>query len=231
MNIAAHEDRPGLRERKKRATWAALHRAALTLVDSRGLDQVTVDDIAAAADVSPRTFFNYFRTKEDALTGVDPHYVDELVATLRDRPESESPVAACRAVLLWDCERVLRGEDLWEKRVRVATRHRDLFQSAWATSAHLEIELTRALAHRMGLDPKRSPLPGILAGTTIVVRRSAVRTWVLGGFTQGYRDVLDSTLAQLAHIAALDPAATGSSPQSPPSTPSTPSTPGPPPPA
>ncbi len=71
---------PGsLRERKKQATRRSLRRIALQLVSDRGFAQVTVEDIAAAADVSPRTFFNYFPSKEAAVFGADPERTAELL--------------------------------------------------------------------------------------------------------------------------------------------------------
>jgi len=88
----------GLRERKKLATRLALHQAALELVAERGLDGVSVDDIAARADVSPRTFFNYFSTKDEAVLGLDPTATERLVAAFRARPATESPVQAMRVV-------------------------------------------------------------------------------------------------------------------------------------
>ncbi len=62
----------GLRERKRLATRRAIQLAALRLVKSRGLDSVTIDDISHDADISPRTFFNYFPSKESALVGEGP---------------------------------------------------------------------------------------------------------------------------------------------------------------
>src|SRR5919206_1142741 len=95
-----HHDRvtTGLRERKKLATRLAIHEAALRLVAERGLDRVSVDDIAQRADVSPRTFFNYFPAKDDAVLGLDPGATDRMVEAYADRPPGESPVQALRAV-------------------------------------------------------------------------------------------------------------------------------------
>jgi AcrR family transcriptional regulator len=79
----------GLRERKKAETRSALGQAALRLAIERGVDGVSADEIAAAANVSVRTFHNYFNSKDSAvIAGFDDHigaYVDEL----RGRPSSE----------------------------------------------------------------------------------------------------------------------------------------------
>src|SRR5579871_5272327 len=93
-----------LRERKKLATRRQLRAAALHLVAERGMANVTVEDIAAAADVSPRTFFNYFPSKEAVLFGGDP----DRAAALRDRVASYRPgqpaLEALRAVLGQDAQ-------------------------------------------------------------------------------------------------------------------------------
>jgi AcrR family transcriptional regulator len=67
----------GLRERKRIATRRAIQLAALQLATERGFDRVTIDEISHAANVSPRTFFNYFPSKESAIIGELPELPDE----------------------------------------------------------------------------------------------------------------------------------------------------------
>src|SRR5579863_10445214 len=86
----------GRRERKKRATRLALKAAALDLVAARGFARVTVEDIADAADVSVRTFFNYFASKEAAIIGEDPELVEALKEDLVGLPATLGPLAAVR---------------------------------------------------------------------------------------------------------------------------------------
>src|SRR4051794_1163974 len=90
----------GLRERKKRATRQALHSAALRLVAERGFEDVTIEDIAAAADVSPRTFFNYFGSKEDVIVNPDADRVERLKGLLAEHTADEPPLDVLESVLI-----------------------------------------------------------------------------------------------------------------------------------
>jgi AcrR family transcriptional regulator len=90
----------GRRDRKKQATRQALRSAALRLVAERGFANVTIEDITEVADVAPRTFFNYFPSKESAVIGADPERVALMRSSLIGRPSTESPIEALRAVLV-----------------------------------------------------------------------------------------------------------------------------------
>jgi AcrR family transcriptional regulator len=91
------EPRPGLRERKKAKTRAAIQREALRLFREQGYEATTIEQIAEAAEFSPSTFFRYFPTKEDVVMYDDLDPV--VIAAFEAQPRELSPVAALRAAL------------------------------------------------------------------------------------------------------------------------------------
>jgi AcrR family transcriptional regulator len=100
MPVVDDPTQPGLRERKKQQTRQALTDAALRLFAEYGYDKTTVADIAAAADVSTRTFFSYFRAKEDVLfAGADQRTAAIAEAFDAVQPESTSPIDALRRLV------------------------------------------------------------------------------------------------------------------------------------
>ncbi len=89
----------GLRERKKARTREALRDAAMVLFTRQGFDGTTVEEIADACEVSPRTFFRYFPTKEDVLFADSDARRGILLAVLAERPAHEPPVVALHAAM------------------------------------------------------------------------------------------------------------------------------------
>ena len=89
----------GLRERKKARTREALQEAAMDLFTRQGFDRTTVEEIADACEVSPRTFFRYFPTKEDVLFVDSDVRRERLLAVLADQPVDESPFRALQAAM------------------------------------------------------------------------------------------------------------------------------------
>ena len=97
MNEAPPGERPGLRERKKARTRAAIREHALRLFREQGYGATTVEQIAAAAEVSPSTFFRYFPTKEDVV--VQDGFDDRMFEAFDRQPSSLTPIAAIRAAM------------------------------------------------------------------------------------------------------------------------------------
>lgn len=95
MRVAAG----GLSERKMQRTRRELARAAAELFIEQGYDATTVEDIAAAAEVSPRTFYRYFPAKEDVVLALGESRTDALLAALRSRPADEPPLRAVQAAV------------------------------------------------------------------------------------------------------------------------------------
>src|SRR3954471_6393609 len=98
--VALSPSAPGRRERKKLATRAAVREAALRLAVRHGVENVTVEQIAAEADVAERTFFNHFATKEEAVVAAAAGGAEALVAESRARPPGEPVLRALRQAVL-----------------------------------------------------------------------------------------------------------------------------------
>jgi AcrR family transcriptional regulator len=194
-----------LRERKKLATRRSLRRAALDLIAERGFGHVTVEDIAAAADVSPRTFFNYFASKEAALFGTDP---DEAAA-LRERVARAAPgepvLGALRAIVADGVNAraaglaELGGDPAdWLARMKELRANPHLRAAQAAQMAKVERALIEGIAERLGADPERDPYPGLLAAVVAGVFRFSLTFWAASGGTVPPGQVVDLAFQALA---------------------------------
>ncbi|MBM7814282.1 TetR/AcrR family transcriptional regulator [Saccharothrix algeriensis] len=164
----------GLRERKKTATRLALHEAALRLALEHGPERVTVEAIADAAEVSRRTFSNYFAGKEEALFHGDLLRLRRLLDLVRARPADEPPRAAlagAAAGLLAESDRL---DPAWVAQRRLLRGHPSLVAHQVAAHAAVERDLAAAVAAR-GADELRSR---VLAATFLAALRAATAHWL-----------------------------------------------------
>ncbi|MER7251617.1 TetR family transcriptional regulator [Kribbella sp. NPDC000426] len=139
----------GLRERKKLQTRAALADAALRLALEKGPDNVTVEEIAEAADVSVRTFFNYFPHKEHAILGRNPEHLERALDRMRTAPAEESPLTTMWFVVQ-DVLRDLESDGQLSRRGELIMSSPTLLYQLMMSSFDDERQLTAALAIRMG---------------------------------------------------------------------------------
>ncbi|RZU32052.1 TetR family transcriptional regulator [Blastococcus saxobsidens] len=188
----------GLRERKKLATRQALHLAALQLVAERGLDAVSVDDIAERAQVSSRTFFNYFPSKVDAVVGLDPTTPFQVSSDFSARPATESPVQALRAVQRARAQEMAEEEELWPLRMTVIDAHPSLVQRLIAAFGEAELALAEAIAERTGTRVGVDVYPTLLAAVQGCAMRISLQRWVATDFTASLPDLVDEAWDALA---------------------------------
>ena len=192
---------PGRRERKKRATYLALRAAALDLVSERGFCNVTVEDIAEAGDVSVRTFFNYFSSKEDALVGDDAQGREAMRAELLALPAEVAPLEALRAVVLGRLRAIaadldLSGEDhdAWARRF-AAVHAQPEVQLAYAKHLTVVEQLvTDALVERMGGETHRQAA-AVVTAAAMAVMRAVMRTTVQRDGDGAIEAVVEGTAA------------------------------------
>lgn len=183
----------GRRERKKLETRRAISRAALDLALENGLDNLTVEAISEAADVSPRTFFNYFPSKEDALVTDAARIGDELRPLILERPAGESPMQVLRAVFIEHDPFALvhANRERAVARQRLLQEHPTLIARQWAQHSLLERTVSEAFAERYGVDPAEDLRPALLAGVMGSAVRAALRRWA-GDGTDSLQHLIDT---------------------------------------
>lgn len=157
----------GLRQRKKAATRAALRAAAVRLYRRDGPDGVTVEDICAEVQVSPRTFFNYFNVKDEALFGMDQQQREMLAAGVAERPEDEDVLTAVQAIL----EGIIDdGAGLWQEQMFLLREYPELLPRLHAASRATEEALAYGIAQRTG-----RAVADAFVRTTSAVAMTAIR--------------------------------------------------------
>jgi AcrR family transcriptional regulator len=145
----------GLRERKKQQTRRAIADAAKRLFLERGFEQVSVAEVARAADVSEQTVFNYFPTKEDLVYERMDTFEHELLAAVRERPAGESPLRAFARFILDRSDRAASGEG--RRRVAELTRLVSASPSLMARERQIVGTYTDALAGLLAEETGASP--------------------------------------------------------------------------
>jgi AcrR family transcriptional regulator len=156
---------PSGQERRRRRTQRALQAAAIALAGRRGLTDVTADDIAAAAGVSRRTFFNHFPSKAAALFDPDPSDADRLAQLLAAASGSADPWRALQTALV---SFVAGHENVIVVRRRLIAASPELAQYHRTAHAHVEVAIDRWAREQPGLDDFLATLYAHTAGAILL---------------------------------------------------------------
>ena len=186
---------PGLRERKKQKTRWAIQEHALRLIGEQGYDATTVEQIAAAAEVSPSTFFRYFPTKEDVVLADD--YDPLLLAAYEAVPPEVAPIAALRQAMHDSFSEIGPEEQARVlERTKLSLSVPALRARALENLAGTIALLAEPIARRLGRDPSdlgARTLAGAFLGAMLV----AIFEWVETDGARPLPDLMDETLGHL----------------------------------
>ncbi|MEU5507360.1 TetR family transcriptional regulator [Streptomyces fungicidicus] len=206
----------GLRERKKRATRAALAEAAVRLAAEHGAEKVTVEAISAAAGVSVRTFFNYFDTRDDAFVVIDADAGARIRRSVREASAALSPLEALRDAMAAELAEAEQQHELWRLHAQVLRASPHLLVRTLGAHLADETGLAEAVAARIRAggpvtaepasasssdEERRGALdlyPRLLAGVASTAVRTSVEHWCARPEEAAFLDVFQEVFALLA---------------------------------
>jgi AcrR family transcriptional regulator len=141
------------RERKKQRTREQIVERAMALFDERGFEHVTIAEIAAAADIAPRTFFSYFPSKEDVVFHDFDVIFDSIKQRIDERPEGESTMDALRAFVVGIVQQMDHQDPAEQCRRRVISSSPSLQQHDRELVGRIEHVIADGLARDLGVEP------------------------------------------------------------------------------
>lgn len=204
----------GLRERKRAATKRAIQHAALSLVAERGFDGVTVEEISRQADVSPRTFFNYFAAKEEALTADSPHLPDhEAVEAFLRADDGRDLLSAVAWLLAESAKAASFDPELMRLRRVVGREHPQLLALNLANMRRFEVDLADLVARRIVAEagegdvdaPELIEQSRFISMVSLAVSRYAWLAWANGQGSRSLHDEVDESFARMRALGAAVP--------------------------
>lgn len=192
---------PGLRERKKQATRDALSMAALRLAVERGLDNVLVEDIAAEAGVSPRTFNNYFASKYEAISSRAVDRIFRVGEALLARPADE-PLwdAITAAVLEVHAGATTLPSPEWLAGLRPVLSSPAMTGDLLKTFVKMQRSLAAAIADRLG-EGHHGMYPEVVAAAVAGATQVANDHWLRADPPVPLYSLLETALRQLRGMA------------------------------
>ncbi|MFC5930947.1 TetR family transcriptional regulator [Cryobacterium melibiosiphilum] len=202
-------EEPGLRERKRLATRRAIQYAVLTLTRERGIDKVTIEDISRVANVSPRTFFNYFPSKDAALVGDAPSLAsaEDIERFVHAGPGGDI-LGQVSTLLAASLTRTESDREIHQLRKAVMKDNVYLFGMRMATLRGYEDQLQEVIARRFVVDrPDRADDPTALQQQSLLFTliavaaiRHAWRCWAEGDGTTSLSARVAASFAEVYTI-------------------------------
>ncbi len=199
-----------LRERKKLKTRESIQREAMRLIQKQGYDKTTIEQIAAAVDVSPSTFFNYFPSKEDVV--LYDAYDPIIGKLLLERPADEPLSVAIRNVLEEMAGIFERDRDIILARARLWIKEPSLRARLWEEMERGQVFMSALIAQRSGRDADDFEIR-VTVMVIVMAAMEAMREWVRhdgkGSFVATVRRALDLVDAQARLDSLSSPGPTG----------------------
>jgi AcrR family transcriptional regulator len=200
---------PDRRERRRLKRRDEVALVAVRLFLERGFHDVTVDEIAEAADIAPRTFFRYFATKDEVLFIDHDEKRERLRDMIAGSPTDEPILSSVRHAVMALADQYEQESETMLLASQVVAATPSLEAAAIERQDAWEDELVGMIAARLGVDPERDLRPRVVASTTMAALRSAHRIWMASGGTTDLielanqaLDLLDGGLQRASELSA-----------------------------